>query len=1027
MRLISIFFLAVSDGAISETDPNDQLNDHNQKQEFAAHESDTNSSNQLAESNCSVKRKKSSRRSSSPKDAQEEATSRDDEQSTERSDEKPENSSTASKSKRTRRDAKMSAESGEEDNNHLESGTREEPADEPAVEQEEPANETDKPQSSPSAVEQPAEEESEDKRNQNAMRALFSRLQGIDSEPADLLSACNKKKKKTKAEADHERGAEQAKRNKRKDEDEPASDTENADEEMQCDEDASSLNQSWSSGYGHKKTTRLANKLLNDPSNGVSSEGGQLTGSNKKRKLNQQAKTSPTNPLINQLNSKDLAANDMLAKYQSQFALLLNNPMNANEQLMNSFLAAAVNNNLTAASPSNHLVGALSSNLSSMASPSNLAAASPSPKSTSINTSSSLDKLTSIVDSIDKINVNQTKASSSASSNNGLNCGNSTPGLSDSDNGSNLLLQLPTLSSLNKPLQSKNSPSTLFGSGASPAAFQDVFNNMKLLPHQLLELQQQQASQLFQPAPIKSPSSSSTHSSHSSSPSPNFFGKQSSNTLSSLASTLSGLTSGLNSNQMTAKQLAAAKKSAGGHQKSAQANQALSANQSIKLSQQQQLNNLLRQHAALQLLQQAEQQAEQPEMFDELENKDDDEDEDDAFDYNSQLLKLIRKQMQKSQKPEEPLLNSSPLDLSCKQAKDAGAQSALNALIASKLLESGGAAGLAGLGGLQNLAGLGSLFGSPALSNLAGNLGINNLNQLNQLNSLLSANNLLNSNQNKQQQFGRFDLLSSLLGASNQQQQQQQQQNLMAAINPLLGLNQQMQQQGSKKKDQQAGSFNKTGSSPSSSGQLLGSQLVNPNSGSNFWNLSNTAKIKPYSASSSLHTPNPKAMQLRERSSSGQGRANPWQTQWMNRSSEQNRDVFTCVYCRMTFNSLDEMTQHMKVSPRCGMAGMQQANAVSAASSSTHSVGSNSVSTSSSGAERTIISASSLSSATSQPPAKSKHSTGSAGGNLSSSASLMLGKEKDKSGNPVPRKLVRGQDVWLGRGAEQTRQILKCK
>jgi hypothetical protein len=27
----------------------------------------------------------------------------------------------------------------------------------------------------------------------------------------------------------------------------------------------------------------------------------------------------------------------------------------------------------------------------------------------------------------------------------------------------------------------------------------------------------------------------------------------------------------------------------------------------------------------------------------------------------------------------------------------------------------------------------------------------------------------------------------------------------------------------------------------------------------------------------------------------------------------------------------------------------------------------------------------------------------------------------------LPRKLVRGQDVWLGRGAEQTRQILKCE
>merc|ERR1719507_1176717 len=27
---------------------------------------------------------------------------------------------------------------------------------------------------------------------------------------------------------------------------------------------------------------------------------------------------------------------------------------------------------------------------------------------------------------------------------------------------------------------------------------------------------------------------------------------------------------------------------------------------------------------------------------------------------------------------------------------------------------------------------------------------------------------------------------------------------------------------------------------------------------------------------------------------------------------------------------------------------------------------------------------------------------------------------------PLPRKLVRGQDVWLGKGEQQTRDILKC-
>ncbi|GIY27451.1 protein tiptop [Caerostris extrusa] len=53
------------------------------------------------------------------------------------------------------------------------------------------------------------------------------------------------------------------------------------------------------------------------------------------------------------------------------------------------------------------------------------------------------------------------------------------------------------------------------------------------------------------------------------------------------------------------------------------------------------------------------------------------------------------------------------------------------------------------------------------------------------------------------------------------------------------------------------------------------------------------------------------------------GRQNPWQSQWMSRSSEQTRDVFTCVWCKESFRSLEDMTVHMKQSPRCGMAGMQ--------------------------------------------------------------------------------------------------------
>lgn len=154
--------------------------------------------------------------------------------------------------------------------------------------------------------------------------------------------------------------------------------------------------------------------------------------------------------------------------------------------------------------------------------------------------------------------------------------------------------------------------------------------------------------------------------------------------------------------------------------------------------------------------------------------------------------------------------------------------------------------------------------------------------------------------------------------------------------------------------------------------------------------------------------------------SSSHGRQNPWQTQWINRSSEQTRDVFTCVWCKESFRSLQEMTVHMKESPRCGMAGMQQA-AANAASASSLSASPSTPSAATSG---------------STPPAHSglgPHRNGSAGRDDRDSRSAGSGKEPmssavlAKNNVNLPRKLVRGQDVWLGRGAEQTRQILKCK
>ncbi|XP_023229857.1 protein tiptop-like isoform X1 [Centruroides sculpturatus] len=127
---------------------------------------------------------------------------------------------------------------------------------------------------------------------------------------------------------------------------------------------------------------------------------------------------------------------------------------------------------------------------------------------------------------------------------------------------------------------------------------------------------------------------------------------------------------------------------------------------------------------------------------------------------------------------------------------------------------------------------------------------------------------------------------------------------------------------------------------------------------------------------------NGKGLLAKNDSHSKSFRQNPWQSQWISRSSDQTKDVFTCVWCKESFKSLSEMTIHMKQSSRCGVAGMQTPPSTSQA-----------------------------------PPPNTAPSTVTT---TSSSDSIV------KETVSLPRKLVRGQDVWLGKGAEQTRQILKC-
>lgn len=222
--------------------------------------------------------------------------------------------------------------------------------------------------------------------------------------------------------------------------------------------------------------------------------------------------------------------------------------------------------------------------------------------------------------------------------------------------------------------------------------------------------------------------------------------------------------------------------------------------------------------------------------------------------------------------------------------------------------------------------------------------------------------------------------------------------------------------------------------------------------------------IIPTSVSSTPKTSGKSISSKSGLSSRGSGnRQNPWQTQWMNRSSEQTRDVFTCVWCKESFKSLQDMTLHMKKSPRCGMAGMQQAAAATASGSLSSALSSSALSSSalsSSAASQSAVTSHHQHHSTSVPssPLLSHHphahlpvhhlssssssgvagngsAMGGKGGRSGGSSGATSGKSSEpmssavlaKNNVALPRKLVRGQDVWLGRGAEQTRQILKCK
>ena len=170
------------------------------------------------------------------------------------------------------------------------------------------------------------------------------------------------------------------------------------------------------------------------------------------------------------------------------------------------------------------------------------------------------------------------------------------------------------------------------------------------------------------------------------------------------------------------------------------------------------------------------------------------------------------------------------------------------------------------------------------------------------------------------------------------------------------------------------------------------------------------------------------------RSGAGGGRQSAWQSHWLSKGADTAKDVLKCVWCKLSFETLAALTTHMKESKHCGVNASLMSSA-SSASGAAGSVNSSPVASSPSSHNQPQASPSSHQSdrsLTASHPATSSSSTAPSGGggrahhssNSGSTNHDLLLKESGQV--QLPRKLVRGQDVWLGKGAEQTRQILKC-
>ncbi|ALC40377.1 tsh, partial [Drosophila busckii] len=175
-------------------------------------------------------------------------------------------------------------------------------------------------------------------------------------------------------------------------------------------------------------------------------------------------------------------------------------------------------------------------------------------------------------------------------------------------------------------------------------------------------------------------------------------------------------------------------------------------------------------------------------------------------------------------------------------------------------------------------------------------------------------------------------------------------------------------------------------------------------------------KPQPQQQQSKAQTPTPKSPasnQTTEGASNAAGgagvtkaRHNIWQSHWQNKGVASS--VFRCVWCKQSFPTLEALTTHMKDSKHCGVNVPPFGNLPSNQQQQQQHHQQHQQQ---------------------QHQQQQQHHQQQQQRSKSQAPSANVKQAFQYRGDPptpLPRKLVRGQNVWLGKGVEQAMQILKC-